>query len=213
MDSYYQSRYIFDSSRNIVWKEIVNYLNKFITNKSSVVDLGAGYCNFINNFKASKKYAVDISPELPKYAAKDVEMINAPAWNLGLIKNESIDVVHASNLLEHFTDQEIIKTLNEIRRVLKNDGVLILIQPNYRYSAKKYFDDHTHKKIFDDVSLKETLLNYNFKIIHEMPKFLPFSMNSRPSFLPILPFMVRMYIGSPFKPFAGQMLIIAKKNE
>jgi hypothetical protein len=42
------------------------------------------------------------------------------------------------------------------------------------------------------------------------PKFLPYSM--RDSRLPIAPWLVRAYLHSPWKPMAGQMLVVARRD-
>lgn len=211
-DTYYKSRYTFDPKRNIVWKEIVRFFDLYIKNAETVLDLGAGYCDFINNVSATKKYAADISPELSNYAEKEVIQINRTGWDFYEIPNESVDVVHASNFLEHFTDENLEKIMKEVKRILKKGGKLILMQPNYRYSYKTYFDDPTHKKVFSDTALESFLISHDFEIIKKMPKFLPFSLKSRPSIIPLSPLLVRAYIHSPWKPFAGQMLFITKKK-
>ncbi|MEK7117436.1 MAG: class I SAM-dependent methyltransferase [Patescibacteria group bacterium] len=213
-DDYYKSRYVFDSKRSIVWKEIVKFESRHIPKDAVVVDLGAGYCDFINNIRSAKKYAVDTSPELQNFAGKDVVAINQPAWNLFEIPNNSVDIVHASNLFEHFTDEELEKVMKEVKRILKKGGKLILMQPNYRLQPKKYFDDPTHKKVFSDASLESFLVSHDFKIILKMSRFLPFSMRSNSSLIPNfpLPFIVRFYIHSPWKPFAGQMLFVAQNE-
>ncbi len=138
--------------------------------------------------------------------------INRTGWNFYEIPDETVDIVHASNFLEHFTDEDLHRIMNEIKRILKKGGKLILMQPNYRYSYKTYFDDPTHKKAFSHVSLESFLISYNFEIIKMIPKFLPFSLQSRPSFIPFFPFLARAYIYSPWKPFAGQMLFVAEKK-
>lgn len=212
MDSYYTSRYVFDKTRSIVWKEIVRFLNRFIPTQGTVVDLGAGYCDFINTVTARTKYAVDISPEIHKYTYPPVQVIQKVVWDLSLIFDHSIDIVHASNLLEHLTDEELEKTMCEIKRVLKQKGKLILLQPNYRFSYKTYFDDPTHRKVFSDAALESFLLGYGFEIILKKARFLPFSLRSRPSIIPVFPLLIRAYIYSPVKPFAGQMLFVAENK-
>lgn len=209
-DPYYKSRYIWDDSRTVVWKEIVRFLKEFIPKDGTVLDLGAGYCDFINNVEAKNKIALDYSPDLKKYLGRGIEGINSSVTETFPIASDSVDIVFASNLLEHLSDEELFKTMSEIKRVLKKDGMLILMQPNYRLSYKTYFDDHTHKKIFSDESLKAFLLSFGFEIKLSKPRFLPFSLKSRPSIIPVFPLLIRAYIHSPWKPFAGQMLFVSK---
>ena len=158
-DKYYASgQYDPDPRREIAWREIIRFLKPYIPSDSTVVDLGAGYCDFINQVKAGKKYAVDYSPDLSNFAADDVEKVNTLASDLSAIETNSIDVVHSSNLFEHFTDEELVKTINEVKRILKKGGKLILMGPNFRLQPGRYFDDHTHKKIFTDSSLESFLI-------------------------------------------------------
>ena len=213
-DLYYTSgQYDFDPRRPIAWREIIRFLKKYIPTDAAVVDLGAGYCDFINQVKARKKYAVDYSPNLSKFASAEVEKINTRSSDLSAISTESIDVVLSSNLFEHFTEEELAQTMLEVKRILKKGGRLILMGPNFRLQPRRYFDDHTHKKIFNDSSLESYLLENGFKILLKMPKFLPQEVKNSPSILPqfLLPLLVRAYIHSPWKPLAGQMLFVAEK--
>jgi ubiquinone/menaquinone biosynthesis C-methylase UbiE len=207
-DPYYESRYKWDKNRTIVWREIVRYLDKYIP-AGTVLDIGAGYCDFINNISAKEKIALDYSPELSKYASKDVKTVQSRVTDMSQVEGGSVDLVFASNLLEHLTDEDLEKTISEIKRVLKKEGRIILMQPNYRLNPKHYFDDPTHKKIFTDESMKSFLLSNGFNIELSKSRFLPLSMNSKPSAIPIFPLLIRAYIYSPIKPFAGQMLFVA----
>lgn len=211
-DAYYAARFVPDSARSIVWREIVRFLAPQVPDEATVVDLGAGYCDFINQVNAAKKYAVDISPELSRYAAKDVITLNESATNMSGVGDTSVDVVHASNFLEHICDEDLPQVMTEIRRVLKPGGKLILLQPNFRIAYRRYFDDYTHRRIWTDASLASFLVSEGFDIILERPGFLPFSLRSRPALIPAHPLIVRAYIYLPWKPFAGQMLVIARKK-
>lgn len=213
MDKYYKSRYVWNEDRSIVWKEIVRFLEKYIPKDATVLDIGAGYCDFINNVSAKNKIALDYSTDLNKYTSKDVVQINSNVTDMSKVSNGSVDVVFASNLFEHLTNSELELTMSEVKRVLKKGGRLILMQPNYRLSYKTYFDDHTHKKVFSDTSLETFLLSHDMEIELKKAKFLPFSLKSRPSIIPVFPWLIRAYINSPIKPFAGQMLFVSKKNE
>ena len=85
-----------------------------------------------------------------------------------------------------------------------------MIQPNFRYASRQYFDDYTHRSVFTHVSLPALLRAHGFRIVEVRPKFLPYSM--REARVPITPFLVRAYLASPFKPLAGQMLVVAAKG-
>jgi ubiquinone/menaquinone biosynthesis C-methylase UbiE len=119
-------------------------------------------------------------------------------------------VVFASNFFEHLTSIDLDKTLIEIKRILKNNGRLIIIQPNYKYYKRNYFDDPTHKQIFTDISLAGYLERNGFVIEKREPRFMPATLKSR---LPKTPFLVKIYLRSPVRPLACQFLIVARNNK
>ncbi len=208
-ESYEKTRFNFSRHRKIVWEEIARYLQKDIPQNSIILDLGSGYCDFINSISGAKKYALDkyIDPE--DYALEkviklfgDVRLMNKK------IKNESLDVVFASNFLEHLNEKNLEEYMTAIQKKLKKNGLFIIIQPNYRFCYKNYFDDYTHVREWSDISLKDYLKTMGFSILKCEAKFLPFSMKSK---FPKNRVLVRMYLRSPVRPFAGQMLVIAKK--
>ena len=180
MDPYYEARYTFDDTRAQTWQEIISYLQPYLPAHGAILDLGAGYCDFINNVTSDRRYAVDWSPELKKFAASGVTAITANVWDLSAIDAQSLDVVFASNLLEHLDDTELTQTMSEVKRVLKKDGLFIAMQPNYRLSVRTYFDDPTHKKVFSDAALCSFLVYHGLRIKRVEPRFLPFSLKSRP---------------------------------
>ena len=179
-DPYYASRYVPNPDRSVVWKEIVRFLEPYLIGKHTVLDLGAGYCDFINNVQASEKIAVDMSPDFAAFADKHIRTVRSEVTDLNAVQNNTVDLVFASNLLEHLTDADLDKTMGEVKRVLKNGGLFISMQPNYRHAYKTYYDDPTHKKVFSDAALESFLLSHDFEIIKKMPKFLPFSLKSKP---------------------------------
>ena len=115
----------------------------------------------------------------------------------------------ASNILEHFEPGVASSVVEDVARLLKPGGRLLIVQPNFRFAAKRYFDDYTHRSVFTDVSLPNLLRAHGFRIDHVQPRFLPYSM--RDSRLPIRSWTVRAYLRSPIKPMAGQMLVVASK--
>ena len=206
MDKYFQVHFKETLQRDKVWKVIAGYLQRYIPPSSKVLDLGAGYCNFINNVKAKEKHAIDLFDNIEEFAAKDVFIYKQPVAKMDNLKSSYFDIVFASNILEHLSSEELENTLLEIRRILAPEGKLIIIQPNFRYSFKVYFDDYTHKQIFTADSLSSLLEAHNFTIQVRKNRFIPFTMQAR---LPKNPFLVKLYLRCPIKPQAGQMLLVA----
>ena len=91
---------------------------------------------------------------------------------------------------------------------LRPGGRLVLIQPNFRLTARRYFDDYTHRTIFTDVSLPDLVASRGFRRERVEARFLPFSMQSRLSFGYRL---APLYLRLPWRPLAGQMLVIASR--
>jgi ubiquinone/menaquinone biosynthesis C-methylase UbiE len=176
---YFQSRYTPDPARDDVWSAICDYLQRFVPRDGVVLDLGAGYCSFINHIQASEKHALDLSEEFTRFAHSDVQAHVGGVHDLRNFSSAKFDVVFASNLLEHLTREETTRGLQEVRRILKASGRLILIQPNFRYMFREYFDDYTHLQIFSHVSLADLLSSIGYRIEEVEPRFLPFSFKSR----------------------------------
>lgn len=174
-----------------------------------MVELGAGYCHFINNIQAGRRIAPDVSPTVIAAAAPGVEAHTASCMSCDFVPDESADVVFASSLLEHLTTSEVLRTVQQAHRILRPGGKFILVKSNFRYCYREYFDDYTHVSIFTDVSLCDVLTSVGFKIRDVQPRFLPFSIKRR---LPIAGWLIALYLRSPVRPKAGQMLVIAAKG-
>jgi SAM-dependent methyltransferase len=214
-DAYFKTRFGYDPRRDMVWKEVVRWIQaKYIPADARVLDAGAGYCNFINHVVAKERYAVDVFSRFPDFAASGVQTRVASVTDMSFFDHDQFDVVFASNLAEHLTRSDLILFLSEVRRILKLGGRLILMQPNFKYCAATYFDDYTHVQIFTDASLLDFLEAYGFQVEASYPKFMPVNMKSTLRLnLPALPLLVRAYLNSPFKPFAGQLLMVSQNQK
>lgn len=206
---YDHQRYPYLEYRTKVWLEIIRYIARDCPNVGNLLELGPGYCDFINHFPAGQKTCVERNVAMQQYAAHGIRFVCEEAGRLSGIPDQSLDLIFASNFLEHLGEEGHQVLLPNIHRTLTPTGHLALIQPNYRLNPDHYFDDPTHRTIFSDQNITTFLEKFGFKVIKLVPKFLPFSMKSR---LPKWPILVRFYLASPVKPFAGQMYIIAKKR-
>jgi len=170
------------------------------------LELGAGWCDFANTIPARRVVAMDLDTTVRRAAAEHVEAEVGDCTDLTRFDSGSFDVVFASNLLEHLERPATALLLAESARVLRERGILILLQPNFRLNPGGYFDDYTHVAIYTDRSLADYLRSEGWRISQVLPRFLPLTMNSGGSGLT---FLVPWYLRSPIKPLAGQMLLIA----
>ena len=155
--------------------KIPDLLEKAVKSKNSrdfsVVDLGCGDGSLLFSLQkrglfsnAEKIVGVDLSPERIKNLRENVKNvigIASDACNVKELENEVFDVVISSQLIEHLPND--IDLLQEIRRLLKRDGVAYIssvIKKRYGfyiYRSKRGFRlDPTHVR---EYSSKEVFLN------------------------------------------------------
>ena len=205
----YVGAYPWLSGRAGIWREIAAYIQQDAPGAEAVLELGAGYCDFINQVAAPTRIAFDLNPEMARFAAPGVELRVGDCRGLPGIGDGAMALVFASNFLEHFTVTEVGALLHDIRRVLRPAGRLILLQPNYLRKPDHYWDDPTHKTAFHHRNLPGVLERNGFRVLRMLPGLLPFSMKSR---LPKLPALVRWYLRSPIRPLAAQMYAVAERT-
>jgi SAM-dependent methyltransferase len=84
-----------------------------------------------------------------------------------------------------------LRTLSEVRRVLRPGGHLLILQPNIRYAGGAYWDFFDHHLPLTERSLVEALELVGLKPTEVRPRFLPLTSKSA---LPQHPFFVWLYL-------------------
>lgn len=191
-----------------MWKEVAQVIQRDVPRDAVLLDLGAGYGYFVNAIQARERHALDRSPAITGHVAPGVVAHVGECTDLSRFADGTFDAVFAGHLLEHLSHEQVDQTLGEVRRVLRPGGRLLLLQPNFRLCVREYFDDYTHLTVFTDHSLPRWLEARGFRVLRIEPRFLPGdSRNSRPT----SPFLVRLYLRLPFRPFAQQMYCVAER--
>ena len=103
-----------------------------------------------------------------------------PVNALAFAQDDSVELIYASHVLEHFGRHEVDQVLREWFRVLKQGGILRLAVPDFEAVSRRYrqtgeINELTglvcggqrnqydfHKMIFDEKSLRERLLHVGF---------------------------------------------------
>ena len=146
---YHGSRLTADNRRDVLWETLwQDYFRTRVPANGCVLDLGSGYGQFINNVTARRRIAIDVWEDFPNYLEPGIEAIVGNVTDLSKIEDGSVDYAFASNLFEHLTQNEFAEVLAGLRSKLSADGTLTILQPNYRYAYREYFDDYTHVSVY-----------------------------------------------------------------
>ncbi len=198
------------SFRKAMWQVLCqNFFQRFVPAQSTVLEIAAGYCEFINNIQAAQKLAVDLNPSTLEYANSDVKVVTTSSTNLTVIEPNSIDLVFTSNFFEHLTKPDIVLTIQEIGKVLKPNGTFLILQPNIRYCYRQYWQFFDHITPLDDQSLAEVLETNGFKVTYKLVRFLPYTTQSR---LPNSLALLKLYLKIPlaWRIFGQQTFMVAQ---
>jgi SAM-dependent methyltransferase len=209
-EMYHQVRFSYSPQRAAPWRAIARYLQRWVDEDASLLELGAGYGEFSKSIQAGRKWALDLNPALIEYWGDSITPLIQEALQPLPLATGVMGTVFASNFFEHFTLDEGREILAEAWRVLRPGGRLIVVQPNFRLEPRRYFDDYTHKTIYTDNGFQDFLKSEGWKIVHAEPRFTPFSMKSR---FPTAEWLVRLYLASPIRPMAGQFLVVAERDQ
>jgi SAM-dependent methyltransferase len=195
-----------------IWKVLCErFFQPLIGEDRVIVDLACGYGEFINNIRGRKKYAVDLNPDARANVSDDVEFCLARADAMSAIAEGSVDVVFASNFLEHLrTKEECDRVLAEVRRILRPGGRFVIMGPNIRYLAAQYWDFYDHALPLSHLSLEEGLVQADYEIDRIVPRFLPYTTRTR---LPQHPALVALYLKVPlaWRLLGRQFLVVGRK--
>jgi SAM-dependent methyltransferase len=197
--------------RDRVWKALASYLGRWCPRDASVLDLGAGYCEFINNVDAASKYAMDLNPETVQRAAAGVTVLRQDCVQRWELPDGHLDVVFSSNFFEHLADkQALMIVLSEAYRCLKPGGRLVAIGPNIKYLGGQYWDFFDHSVELTERSLAEALAAAGFFTEIQWGRFLPYTMSDGRRY-PI--WTLQLYLAVPvfWRIFGKQFLVVGRK--
>ena len=197
--------------RITIWGVLAKYFSQWFPETGAVLDLGAGYCEFINHAKATVKYAMDLNPDIHKRAAPGVTVLQRDCATAWPIPDATLDVVFTSNFLEHLPTKQAVSTvLSNAYMCLKPGGRFIAMGPNIKYIPGAYWDFFDHYVELTELSLAEALSNSGYEIEKAVARFLPYTMSRRRQY-PL--WALRLYLAMPVvgSLFGKQFLVIGRK--
>ena len=212
----YQARF---SDADVIVKDRVwtilcrNFFSRYVKPNDRVLDVAAGYCEFINHIECATKVALDANPDISRYAAPGVKVVVGDCRDMSGLPAGSFDVAFVSNFFEHLeTKHELDTVLRQIFERLRPGGTLLVLQPNIRYLGSRYWDFYDHFIPLSHLSMQEALIKNGYRIRSVTPKFLPYTFKSK---LPASSWMVRLYLNlRPAQWLLGkQMFVVALRPD
>ncbi len=200
-------------ARVVLWKTLCDsFFARYVTPQSTVLDMGAGYCDFINQIRASRRIAIDLNPETADAAQPDVEVHSVALPELdSVVEAESVDLAFASNVFEHLRNpDDLLRVLAAVRTVLRPGGKLIIMQPNVRLVGGRFWDFFDHTLPLTEKGMEEALELSGLCVTESRARFLPYTTKSR---LPQAAFLIRLYLAFPPAQWilGKQFLVVAER--
>lgn len=197
--------------RDRVWQVLCGrFFSRWIAPDDVVLDLGAGWGEFINNIRCGERHAMDLNPHTAERLAPAIDFHLQDCSERWHLADDSLDVVFTSNFLEHLpTKTHISRTLAEASRCLRAGGRIICMGPNIRLLPGAYWDFYDHYLPLTERSVGEALELNGFEIERCHPAFLPYTMTGNQPPLVLL----HLYLRLPFfwRFFGRQFLVVGRK--
>lgn len=119
--------------------------------EATILDIGCGAAYFADTLSLGKKYKnlylLDANPETIKGVSKKYEnaLVYRVPDNLPF-KDNTVDFVHSSHLVEHLSVDALYSFLQEVNRVIKPGGCFVVSAP---YLTPDFYNDLSHLKPYN----------------------------------------------------------------
>lgn len=154
-------------------RDKINLIEFWTGEKGTVLDIGSGTGDFLNEAKKYGWKAVGMEPSVKAKAVarqKSVCMVETYAE----LEDHYFDVITMWHVLEHVPDLEF--QLKQLKRLLKPDGVIFIAVPNFKsFDATHYgkywaaFDVPRHLWHFSKTSMEKLFAAENLKLKKVQP--------------------------------------------
>ncbi len=198
-------------------KHMMKYM-KFLLKRSSLkmLDIGCGQGHYLRDAieEGINAYGIDISTYALENALAEVkDRITFGSLTEIPFADEEFDVMTAFDVIEHIHPKDTSNMIEEIRRVLKPGGIIIITTPGSNFGGWVF--DLTHINVRPPKFWKLILEEHNFKVqMFYIPSFLKYYVKT---YVPI-PDSIEFLVEEPFRYMLGRyyarkgrLYLVAKK--
>jgi hypothetical protein len=207
----YRFRHVDQGKREEVWREIARYVTeRSLDSPKRLLDPAAGRREFIDQAPAPERWAIDQVDHEHAGTDRDVTFITSQVMQAEL-PDAYFNGIFVSNFLEHLDGQEQVhEFLVRMYEVTAEGGRIAILGPNFRFTAKEYFDYADHIVVLTHLAVAEHLHTAGYEVISNTPRFLPYSVTGR---LPASAGLTRAYLSMPlaWRILGKQFLVIGQR--
>ena len=151
----------YEAKRNYA-VSFVQYLSEEFKIKGKILDIGAGRGEYKKPFESVKLIYKGIDAEPEKDFINKCDMSKEPIP----FKDNTFDIVFMRYVIEQIDKwDDITKTIDEIKRVLKPGGMFIVITSDWIKKHKTFYDTFDHVSPYTKMSLHRLLEYHRFETI------------------------------------------------
>jgi 2-polyprenyl-3-methyl-5-hydroxy-6-metoxy-1,4-benzoquinol methylase len=177
----FQSQFPENYFANQFGEPLARYLNHKIPPGGDVLDLGCGTGDFLRQLSNGERnlWGSDLSDSSIEIANERCK--NVPGF-IGAMKtpkligiSKKFDVITVTEVIEHLYDKELKSLVNDIKRLLKPNGIVVFTTPNnedlalnyvYCPESRKYFHRWQHVRTWNRLTISEFLSKSNFDKVY-----------------------------------------------
>lgn len=153
-------------------KIICDYLKNL---KGSLLNIGFGMCSLETALKSNNNNKLLLHGiEISKICIQNAQKLYGSNFKFGTIQNipyndEQFDYIVCSEIFEHINPSELFKSLKEIYRTLKKEGILIITIPineNLPELLKNSINPNSHVRVYTKEIIEMELKIFGFNVIY-----------------------------------------------
>ncbi|MDQ3073736.1 MAG: class I SAM-dependent methyltransferase [Bacteroidota bacterium] len=149
------------------------------TPDSHVLDIGCGYGELLMLLNAkgfTNTSGIDISPQQIELA-KELNVPNvqvADAFTYLYTQKNTFDLITGIDIIEHFSKDELVRLLSNIKHSLKEGGIAIFRTPNMDapFTSTYAFGDFTHQSFLNYSSAEQLFRSIGFSDVQVLPSYI-----------------------------------------
>lgn len=167
--------FLYDSVKNYSLNKKYKIISAY-KNDGNILDIGCATGEFLNQFKKHgwKTKGIEPADEPRQFAIENYHLDVQPEEALNEFYEDSFDVISMWHVLEHVPDLK--ERMEQIRRILKKDGLLVIALPNYLSWDGQHYQDYwagydvpRHLYHFTQKTITELLARYSLSIFKTVP--------------------------------------------